>query len=174
VANHFAAQQHAGFFGIDVPTAHGLRLMLVGPRGLLTLSPVLAAAAVGLWLLYRSGMRREALACAAVTLAFGVVDSGYFDPYGGDAPGPRFFVCALPFLALGLPHAFRAARLVVSALAAVSIALTTWGSFTWMGLVPLRLEDTIWSRLGAPTALGVALVALAAAAAALVARPRVA
>jgi hypothetical protein len=174
VANRFAAQQHAGFFGIGAPTAHGLQLMLVGPRGLLTLSPVLLAAAVGLWLLFRSGARREALACAAVTLAFAVLDSGYFDPYGGDAPGPRFVVCALPFLALGLPHAFRAAPLVVAALAAVSVALTTWGSFTWLGLVSLRLEDTIWSRLGAPTAVGIALVALAASAAAILARPRAA
>ena len=50
-------------------------------------------------------MRAEALACAAATLVFALLSVGYFDPYGGESPGPRFLVPALPFLALGLADA---------------------------------------------------------------------
>src|SRR5919201_6305238 len=32
--------------------------------------------------------------------------AGYFDPLGGLSPGPRYFVPALPFLALGLADAY--------------------------------------------------------------------
>ena len=91
VANPFAERQHHGFFGIGVPTLHGLREVLVGNRGLLVFSPVLLAAAVGLWLLWRRGDRAEALLAAAVSLLFCLLSAGYFLPYGGGSPGPRFF-----------------------------------------------------------------------------------
>ena len=35
-----------------------------------------------------------------------LANCGYFQPYGGDSPGPRFLAVALPFLALGLANAF--------------------------------------------------------------------
>jgi hypothetical protein len=166
VANRFTALQHTGFYGIGVPDAHGARLAFVGSRGLLTLSPVLAAAAVGLLLLCRGRHRREAVACLAVAAAFAVLDCGYFDPYGGDAPGPRFVVVGLPFLALGLPEVLRRAPRAIVVLALASVALVTWGGLTWDGIVlPPVAPETIWSRLGAPRAVGLALVAVAAAAA---------
>ena len=88
VANPFAERQHHGFFGIGVPTLHGLREVLVGNRGLLVFSPVLLAAAVGLWLLWRRGDRAEALLAGAVSLLFCLLSAGYFLPYGGGSPGP--------------------------------------------------------------------------------------
>ena len=39
-------------------------------------------------------------------MAFAASAAGYFDPYGGTSPGPRFFVPALQFLALGLAPAY--------------------------------------------------------------------
>ena len=36
-----------------------------------------------------------------------LLTSGYYDPVGGLSPGARFFTPALPFLAVGLPCAFR-------------------------------------------------------------------
>ena len=56
-----------------MPTLHGLKQVLVGDRG--------------------------AGVAAGMTVAFVLSDAGYFLPYGGNSPGPRFLVPALPFLA---------------------------------------------------------------------------
>lgn len=130
VGKTFAEQQSRGFFGIGVPRLHGLQQVLVGYKGLLLFSPVLVAAALGLVLLWRR-RRAEAAVCAAVTLLFLLSNAGYFLPYGGMSPGPRFFVPALPFLALGLPFAFARWPLPTYALAVVSVLLTTLNSLTW-------------------------------------------
>ncbi len=62
VRNAYTESQHHGFFGIGVPTLGGVKDVLVGTRGLLYFSPVLVAAAVGLWLLYRRGLARRGAA----------------------------------------------------------------------------------------------------------------
>ena len=105
VANAYTESQHHGFFGIGVPTLGGLKDVLVGSRGLLYFSPVLVAAAVGLWLLWQRGARSEAVLASTVVVLFLLLNAGYFLVYGGGTPGPRFFAPALPFLALGLPCA---------------------------------------------------------------------
>jgi hypothetical protein len=130
VSNQFAEQQRRGFFGIGLPRAHGLEQVLVGYKGLLLFSPVLVAAALGLVLLSRRH-RAEAVVCAAITLLFLLSNSGYFLPYGGTSPGPRFFVPALPFLALGLPCAFQRWPLPTLVLALASVVLTTLDALTW-------------------------------------------
>jgi hypothetical protein len=130
VGNRFAERQKQGFFGIGVPRLHGLQEVLVGYKGLLVFSPVLLAAAAGLLLLARRH-RAEALVCGAVTLLFLLSTSGYFLPYGGTSPGPRFFVPALPFLALGLPFAFARWPLPTLLLAFTSVLLTALDSLTW-------------------------------------------
>jgi hypothetical protein len=130
VGKRFAEQQSHGFFGIGVPRAHGLVQVLVGYKGLLVFSPVLVVAAAGLVLLWQR-RRAEAAVCAVVTLLFLLSNAGYFLPYGGTSPGPRFFVPALPFLALGLPFAFRRWPLPTLALAVVSVLLTTLDALTW-------------------------------------------
>jgi hypothetical protein len=172
VANRFAAEQHAGLFGIGLPGARGLWLTLVGDRGLLLVSPVTVPGVVGLVLLHRAGRRAEAVACLAIVAAYVLLDAGYFDPYGGTSPGPRFLVPALPFLALGFAASFRRWPAATAALAVVSIGLVTWDAFTWTGMSFFHLDgppQTIWSHLGAPYRLGLAAVAAAAAAAAAVA-----
>ena len=105
VANAYTEEQHHGFFGIGVPTLGGLKDVLVGTRGLLFFSPVVIAGAVGLWLLWRRGVRAEALVAAVVFVLFVLLNAGYFLVYGGGTPGPRFLAPALPFLALGFPCA---------------------------------------------------------------------
>jgi hypothetical protein len=140
VANRYAELQHGGFFGIGIPRPAGLADVLVGDRGLLVFSPVLLAAAVGLVLMWKSGYRAEAAVALAVTLVFVLADAAYFIPYGGNSPGPRFAVPALPFLVLGLPFAFRRLPRATIGLALVSCVLTTVDSLTW----GLRLEGDRW------------------------------
>lgn len=130
IANDYASEQKTGFFGIGIPHAHSLREVFVGEHGLLLDSPVVVAAAAGLVLLFRTH-RAEAAVAALVTVVFVLLNCGYFLPYGGGSPGPRFLSPALPFLALGLAPAFARWRVVTSALAAVSVAATTAVSLTW-------------------------------------------
>src|SRR6185437_7635150 len=52
VANAYTEKQRSGFFGIGLPTLHGIGEFLGGSRGLLLWSPVCIAAAVGLVLLW--------------------------------------------------------------------------------------------------------------------------
>jgi hypothetical protein len=174
VANRYAERQHHDFFGIGAPTLDGLRHVLVGNLGLLTLSPVAVAAGAGLWLLWRRGRRAEALIAAVVTIVFVALDAAYFLPYGGDSPGPRFLVPALPFLLLGLPPALERFPTPTLALAAVSAVLTTADAATWSirptkdgSWLPSRDEiaKTVWTWLGPDRYGGVAIVLAAAAAA---------
>ncbi|MEA2420520.1 MAG: hypothetical protein QOE60_2726 [Thermoleophilaceae bacterium] len=97
--------QH-GFFGIETPDPGVAVQLLLTSRGLLTLAPVLVMAAVGVVLMYRRGWRPEALAVGAISLVLLIYNSGYFLPFGGHVPGPRFLLLALPFLGIGLAAAF--------------------------------------------------------------------
>jgi hypothetical protein len=146
VANAYAGEQSSGFFGIHLPSLHGIHLVLVGDRGLLVTSPVLVAAAGGLVLLARRH-RPEALICAVVFALLLVANCGYFAPYGGISPGPRFLVPALPFLALGLAPAFSRLRKLTSALAAISIVATTGLTLTWAGSMNLSYRQTVWGEI---------------------------
>jgi len=171
----FSEQQRHGFFGIGAPTLHGLAKELVVDRGLLVFSPVLLLAAVGLWLMWRDGERLTAGIAAAITAAFVVSDAAYFLPYGGNSPGPRFFVPALPFLALGLGPAFRRWPRTTTAAAAVSVFLTTADLMTWAlrtdtdtwypGRGESDLAKTVWVWLGLSWTEGGAIVLLCALAA---------
>ena len=134
VSDRFERQQASGFFGIGAPSWHAIRLVLVGNRGLLVLAPVLVLATVGLLLMARTRLA-EAVLCLVVTVAFLVVEFGYFDPYGGDSPGPRFFVPALPFLAVGLAPAFARLPVAATVLAAVSVVGSTAVLLTWPAAV---------------------------------------
>ena len=139
-----ASEQARGFFGIGAPSLHSVREVMIGHGGLLLVSPVLLAAVAGLVLLARRHPV-EALVCGIVTVYFLVLEFGYFSPYGGVSPGPRFFVPALPFLALGLAPAFQRAPRVTSVLAALSIVPMLGVTLVWSANEKLR--QTIWGEL---------------------------
>jgi hypothetical protein len=174
VANAYTESQHHGFFGIGVPTLGGLRDVLVGPRGLLYFSPVVVAAAIGLWLLWRRGTRAEALFAGVVVVLFVLLNGGYFLVYGGGTPGPRFLAPALPFLALGLPTVLARWPRPTLVLALASAVLTTVDALSW-GVRPSldtsrfpsrnEISKTIWTWVVPDRnvgALAVLLCALAA------------
>jgi len=61
-------------------------------------------------LLYRGGWRAEALTVAGVCVCYLGYNSGYYLPFGGGTPGPRFLTTMLPFLAEDPPVPWRSAR----------------------------------------------------------------
>ena len=155
-------EQRQGFFGLGVPSLADLWDTLFAGKGLVTRAPVLLLAGAGLYLLWRRGHRAEAALCAAATLSFVIYNAGYFTPYGGTSPGPRFLVPALPFLALGLGTAYQRWPRVFVLAALVSVVSMIQSSATW-NEQPAWTFATIWSRWGGlPHLAGAALVCITA------------
>ncbi len=161
VSNRYTAEQAKGLFGIGWPRVHGVEQTFVGSRGLLVFSPLAVIAFAGLVAAARrSGSARVAL---AVVGASALISFGYFDPYGGQSPGPRYMVLGLPFLILGLAYAwgYRTRGLRHSSLSCRSgcapsrtAAWDTTAKAFDLAYVPY----TLWRRAGLPSVGGLALV----------------
>ena len=134
-----------GLPDIGVPSVHGAWQTFLADRGLLVTSPILVAAALGLLLLWRRGLRLEAVVCATVAVLYTTAECGFLDPYGGVSPGPRHLVPMLPFLALGLAPFFTTQRTLATLLAVASITATTGVSLSWAS--GARYGHTIWREL---------------------------
>lgn len=104
-----------GFFGISDPTLSNTFDLLFTAKGLFLLSPVLLMAFYGLVLMWRADKRAEAGVVGGIFLAYVAYNSGYWLPFGGGTPGPRFLVPVIPFLGLALAPAFK--KLPATALA---------------------------------------------------------
>lgn len=146
VANKYAKSQASGFFGISVPHWASVEQVLLSDRGLLVVSPVSVAALVGLVLLGRRHLR-EALVSAAIVFGFLLLEFGYFLPYGGTSPGPRFLIPALPFLAIGLGPAYSRFPRLTALLASVSLIASTTLQLTWSWSGNLSYRHTVWGEL---------------------------
>jgi hypothetical protein len=134
---------------LDVPSFSTVVSLLLSKFGLLTTAPVLVAAIAGTFVLYRRGRRAEALVITAVGLAYLIYSASYHWPFGYLAPGPRFLIPMLPFLAVPLAIAFRAWPVVTAALAAASVAVACAFTATrpltaWDGDVLFRLAHPSW------------------------------
>jgi hypothetical protein len=120
---HQGAGHPPGFFGVSAPRPRVALELLLSSRGLLVLGPVIALGAAGAVLLYRRGRRAEASVVGSVSVAFVLYDSGFWGPFGGWGPGPRYLIPTLPFLAVPLALAWRRWPLTTGALAAVSVGI---------------------------------------------------
>jgi len=98
---------NSGLFGIGVPKVLGYASILFSPRGLIALTPIVLMAAVGVVLMYRRGLKAEALTIFGVALIYWTYVAGYIWPLGGAVPGPRYMIPMLPFIGLGLPFAWK-------------------------------------------------------------------
>jgi hypothetical protein len=124
---HDVVGAHAsGVMGVTAPSLAVLESLLLENRGLLVTTPLAAAAAAGVVLLWRRGLRAEAGTIGAVTVAYLLYNAGvttpFGGPFGGESPGPRYLVTILPFLYAPLGLAYRRAPGAVLALGAVSVA----------------------------------------------------
>jgi hypothetical protein len=135
----------SGFFGIDVPKPKVLLELLFSSKGLLTLAPVLAMGVVGLVLLYRRGRRAEAWTLGGLVVAYLLYNSGYWLPFGGGTPGPRFLMPVVAFLALPIALAWRRFPATTLALAVPSVLFMLTATLTF----PLIGNDDVgfWWKL---------------------------
>ena len=84
----------------------GLRVVFA-PKGLIVLTPLVAVAVAGLALMGRSRYKWETALASVTLLAFLLYNAGYFGPLGGQTPGARFMIAALPFAFVGCGSAIR-------------------------------------------------------------------
>lgn len=145
VAYEDIPRQQQGFFGIHFPSLHVLATLLLSSRGLLTISPVLVMAGIGIALMYRLGRRAEGLTIAAICACYLFYNAGYYLPFGGGFSGPRFLMAPLPFLALGLAYAYARFPAQTIALAAVSVTTTIVATITHP-LIGYETEAVRWAR----------------------------
>jgi hypothetical protein len=153
-----------GLFGITAPKLDSAVELMLGDRGLITLTPVIAAAIAGVVFMRRAGHRAEANAIGAIALVYFVYNAGYWLPFGGGTPGPRFLIPALPFIALGLAFAYRRLPATTLALAIPSILfmgaaaisfplLGEQGPGEWADFIEdAHLEHTLFTALGVSNA----------------------
>jgi len=105
--------------------------LLFAGRGLLVLTPILVVCIVGVILMRRQEHRAEANVILAGPAVYFLYNSGYWLPFGGGTPGPRFLMPALPFLALGRPYAYRRLPALTLGLAIPSAFMMLVGTLTF-------------------------------------------
>jgi hypothetical protein len=95
---------------VGVPDPRQALEVLLGARGLLVFTPVVAVALVGLIRMVRQERgpsRDDAVVGLSVFVAYLALQAGWPNPWGGEMPGPRYMIPALPLLAPGIAAAWR-------------------------------------------------------------------
>jgi hypothetical protein len=135
-----------GLMGVTYPKADALYQILVGRyRGLLPLAPVVGAAPLGLWLLWKHANARASVLVITVIAVYYVLFNASFEAWhGGATYGPRYLSPALPFLCLPLAILWTRGVRVLRWLLA---ALAFYGAFLSLVAVstcpmPPEIEDS--------------------------------
>jgi hypothetical protein len=145
----------ASYFG---PSGRVLLETLFSMNGLFMTTPVLACGAVATDLLFRRGLRAEALAIAGVSAAVIVYNSSYGKEFDVYPAGERYLIVIMPLLALPLAISFRRFPATTGGLALVSgvLMLALTSSHVRTGIDPRwfhelaerRVPPTVLSFLG--------------------------
>jgi hypothetical protein len=129
--NSFSFMQQQGYMGLTYPHPDRLLKLLFGcSRGLFFASPVLLAAPVGLWWLWKQKTYvAAALVAAAIALYYFLFNASFYWWKAGQTFGPRYAGASIPFLGVGLAVAWGRATpvwrrvLLVVAFCSVFVAL---------------------------------------------------
>ena len=152
-----------GFFGITAPRFDSAVSLLLAGRGLLVLTPIIVLAVAGIFMMRRQH-RAEANTILAVAAVYFIYNTGYWLPFGGGTPGPRFLIPALPFVAIGLAYAYKRLPALTLGFAIPSTLMMLVGTLTYplLGkqgvgtwadwLVQGRLEHTVLTAFGVTNA----------------------
>jgi hypothetical protein len=88
-------------------------------------------------------VRLEVLVCGAICILFLAFNAGYFIPFGGWTPGPRFLLPALPFATVLVALAPSAIRPLAASLIAVGVAVMLVATVT-MPNAPEAYRDPLY------------------------------
>jgi hypothetical protein len=124
--NSFSFMQQRGYMGLTYPHPDRLLKLLFGcSRGLFFASPVMLAAPVGLWGLWKKQRSGAALVAASIALYYFLFNASFYWWKAGLTFGPRYAGAAIPILSLGLAiawqYASRPGRRVLVALGVIGI-----------------------------------------------------
>jgi hypothetical protein len=128
--NSFAFMQQQGYLGLTYPHPDRLLKLLFGcSRGLFLASPVLLAAPVGLWWLWKEKAHRAgALVVTAIVAYYFLFNASFYWWKAGLSFGPRYAGASIPLLSVGLAGVWRGAtriwRRVLVGLALCSVLFT--------------------------------------------------
>jgi hypothetical protein len=123
----FSFMQQQGYLGLTYPHPDRVLKILFGcSRGLFFASPVLLAAPVGLWWLWKEKAHRAATAAAGAIVAYYFLfNASFYWWKAGLSFGPRYAGASIPLLCVGLAVAWRRAaaawRRVLMGLAVCSV-----------------------------------------------------
>jgi hypothetical protein len=139
----FASGMSEGILGVGWPKPEIAGDLLFGTRGLIRLAPWFLAVPAGLVALRDRRVRAEVVVCAAIVVLFVLYNAGYYLPFGGWTPGPRFLLPALPFAAVLVGLVPARLRLVTGLLVAASVTLMFVATVT-MPNAPERFADPLF------------------------------
>jgi hypothetical protein len=128
-SKQFTFMQQRGYLGLTYPHPDRLLKLLFGcSRGLFVASPVMLAAPVGLWLLWKKRADRwPVVVAAAIPAYYFLFNASFYWWKSGLSFGPRYAGASLPLLCIGLAvvweRASRSWRRVLVALALLSLFL---------------------------------------------------
>lgn len=142
----YVAANDSGVLGLGLPKLSSAVKLLASDRGLFVVNPVMAVALGGIVVLYREGRRLDALATTVVAAVYFIYNSGYYLPFGGSVPGPRFLITMLPFFAVPLAAAYRRAPLTTLSLAAISGVIMATATIT-LPILSTYSSTRVWFQM---------------------------